>query len=239
MNELLFAVLIAERKRLPQALEAYRESGIPLHLVSLGRGTASSERMDMLGMDDAQKGVGFSVMTKDKWKAVKRRLVHELRIDVPGTGIAFTVPLSAVGGKTALRLLTRNMEFTLGEEESVLKETRYELIVAVCEQGYSEKVMDAAKLGGAGGGTVIRAKGTGVQNTEKFMGISLATEKDVILIVSRSEKKAAIMASILKDAGPDSRAKAICFSLPVTDTAGMRLSEEETEEEENASETEE
>ena len=230
MDSLFFSVLIVERQRLTAALEAYKKNLIPLHLVTLGRGTASNELMDMLGMDDAQKGVGFSVMTEEKWKAVKKSLVRDLKIDVPGTGIAFTVPLSSVGGKTALRLLTQNMDFTL-KEESVLKETKYELIVAFCEQGYSEQVMDAAKLAGAGGGTVIRSKGTGVQSTEKFMGISLANEKDTILIVTRTEKKNAIMTSILKNAGPDSRAKGVCFSLPVTDTAGMRLSDEEEAEE--------
>lgn len=225
MSALFFTVFIAERKKLPLFLEAHKKNGIPLNLVTLGRGTASNERLDMLGMEDAEKAVGFSVMTEEKWLDVKKILQNEIQIDIPGRGIAFTVPLSSVAGKTALRLITQNMEFTKGSEGE-LKNTKYELILAICEQGYSEKVMDAARKAGAGGGTVIRCKGTGIQNAEKFMGISLSSEKDTIFIVTKTQKKNEIMTSIIKEAGPDQRAKAIVFSLPVTDTAGLRLSEE-------------
>jgi hypothetical protein len=40
------------------------------------------------------------------------------------------------------------------------------------------------------------------------------------------------MQAIVKEAGPETRAKAIVFSLPVTDTAGLRLSEDHDEENE-------
>lgn len=226
MSTLLFAVYIAERKRLPEFLEAYKRNAIPLNLVTLGRGTASNERLDLLGMDDAEKAIGFSVLTEEKWLSIKKILQNEVKIDIPGRGIAFTVPMSSVGGKTALRLITQNMDFQKGDEGE-MKDTKYELILAICEQGYSEKVMDAARKAGAGGGTVIRSKGTGIQNAEKFMGISLASEKDTIFIVTKTQAKNDIMTSIIKEAGPDSRAKAIVFSLPVTDTAGLRLRDEE------------
>ena len=86
--------------------------------------------------------------------------------------------------------------------------------------------MDAARKAGAGGGTVIRARGTGVHSAEQFLGITLTGEKDMIFIVSRTEGKKAIMEAILQEAGPGSRARAVAFSLPVTDTAGLRLIEE-------------
>ena len=228
MSRLYFAVAIAQRRLLPKFLDAFRTCAVPFQNVTLGRGTASSERLDMLGIEDAEKGVLLSVLTDGVWLQLKKKLVRDIRIDVPGTGIAFTIPLSSVGGRTAMRLFTRGTDFEK-EEEAVLKETKYELISAVCEQGYSVTVMDAAKKAGAGGGTVIRSKGTGVAAAEKFMGITLASEKDTILIVTRAAVKNAIMTSILKEAGPESRAKAICFSLPVTDTAGLRLQEEDEE----------
>ena len=230
MSRLYFTVAIAERRRLPRFLDAFKKARVPFQNVTLGRGTASSELLDMLGVADAEKGVVLAVAPEESWRALRRILTRDLRIDVPGKGIAFTVPLSSVGGRTSLRLLTRGTDYE-PEEETVLKDTKYELIVAVCEQGYSETVMDAAKKAGAGGGTVIRSKGTGVAAAETFMGITLASEKDTILIVTKTAGKNAIMQAILQEAGPASRAKAICFSLPVTDTAGLRLSEDEDEEE--------
>ena len=52
-----------------------------------------------------------------------------------------------------------------------MKDTRYELLVVIANQGYSELVMDAARKAGAGGGTVIHAKGTGLELAEQFLGV--------------------------------------------------------------------
>ncbi len=230
MNGLVFAVCITQRGKFAALAGICKKCVIPYNLVALGRGTAGGELMSLLGMEDAEKAICFSVMTAAGWKTYKKMLQNELQLDLPGAGVAFTVPLAAVAGKTALRVLTHNTDYERGDE-SELKNTAYELIVAVCEQGYSEKVMEAAKKGGAGGGTVIRARGTGVHTAEQFLGITLTGEKDMIFIVSRTAGKKAIMEAIVREAGPETRAKAIAFSLPVTDTAGLRLLEPEEESE--------
>jgi len=49
--------------------------------------------------------------------------------------------------------------------------------------------MDAARSAGAGGGTVIHANGTGMESARKFLGVSLAAEKEIIFIVTRTEEK--------------------------------------------------
>jgi len=107
-----------------------------------------------------------------------------------------------------------------------LKDTVHELIVVIANQGNIEVVMDAARGAGAYGGTVIHAKGTGMEQAEKFMGVSIAAEKEMIFIVAKKEQKNDIMKAIMEQAGIETEAKAIVFSLPVTDTAGLRLLEE-------------
>ena len=86
--------------------------------------------------------------------------------------------------------------------------------------------MDAAREACAYGGTVIHARGTGMEKAEQFMGVSLAAEKEMIFIVAKKEQKNDIMKAIMEKAGVESRAKSIVFSLPVTDTAGLRLMED-------------
>ena len=66
-----------------------------------------------------------------------------------------------------------------------------------------------------------------MQKAEQFLGFSLATEKEMILIVVKNFDKNAIMKAIMEKAGLESKAKSIVFSLPVTETAGMRLVEDE------------
>ena len=101
----------------------------------------------------------------------------------------------------------------------------HELIVAILNEGQSDFVMDAARSAGAGGGAVLHAKGTGSGRAEKFFGVTLADEKDVVYIVARSEEKAAIMKAIKENAGPGTPAGAICFSLPISSVAGLRSGE--------------
>ena len=95
----------------------------------------------------------------------------------------------------------------------------------VANEGRTDQVMNAARAAGATGGTVLHGKGTGSQN-KKFYNVSIAAEKEVILMVAQNDRKAAIMQSVLHHAGPDSEAGAILFSLPVSEVAGFGLMED-------------
>ena len=106
-----------------------------------------------------------------------------------------------------------------------MKDTRYELLLVIANQGYTGTIMDAARAAGAGGGTVIHAKGTGMEGAAKFLGVELVNEKELVLIVARTPEKNRIMKAIMD--GADKKAGAIVFSLPVTDTAGLRLLDDE------------
>ena len=140
------------------------------------------------------------------------------------------MPVSSIGGKRELLFLLDNQDFEKGEE-TVLKDTEHELLIVIANQGYNEMVMDAARSAGAAGGTVLHARGTGMKRAEKFFGVSLVSEKELVLIVTKTENKNAIMQAVMQKAGMDTKAKAIVFSLPVTDTAGLRLIEEEAADE--------
>lgn len=216
---------IVDRTRLPEFAALFQEGGVEMNFVALGRGTATSEHLNLLGLDDSEKAVILSVVTGEKWKLLKKGMTNRIRIDIPGTGISLVIPLSSVGGRRELELLTEGQNYVRGEE-STMKETAKEMLVVICNQGYAEVVMDAAKAAGARGGTVIHAHGTGQKKAEKFLGISLASEKDIIYIVMPTKEKNTIMQAIMKEAGLETNAKAIVFSLPVTDTAGLRLTED-------------
>ena len=226
MSEVYMMVTNTDRKDDASFLEFYKEKNADAQIVTLGRGTANSEVLDYLGLEDAEKTVSLCVVTDTVWRTLKRGLRQKFQIDVPGTGIAFIVPVSSIGGKRELLFLLENQNFEKGEE-TTLKDTAHELLVVIANQGYNEMVMDAARSAGAAGGTVLHAKGTGMKRAEKFLGVSIVSEKELVLIVTKTENKNAIMRAVMEKAGMETKAKAIVFSLPVTDTAGLRLIEEE------------
>ena len=222
MSELYMMVTITNRKYMSKFAALYRENQIEVGTVSLGMGTASSSILDYMGLEDDEKSICFHFVTEATWKKVKKGLQNQLRIDVPGTGIAFTIPMSSIGGKRELGFLIQGQEF-VREEEGTLKETKHELIVAIANYGYNTQVS------GATGGTVLHGKGVGMKRAEQFLGVSLVSEKEVIFIVAKSEQKNAIMSAIMEKAGLTSKAGTIVFSLPVTSTAGLRILEDEEE----------
>ncbi len=225
MGKLCLMTTIINRNQSKKYLNLYKEENIQVMFLTLGEGTASGAVLDYLGLEATEKAVVFTVLDESSFVKVKKDLQKKLQIDAPGGGIAFIIPLSSIGGKKTLQFLTASQEFQK-EEESVLKDTVYELIIVISNQGYIELVMDAARGAGAYGGTVIHAKGTGMEQAEKFMGVSLAAEKEMIFIVAKKNQKNEIMKAVMEQAGLQSKAKSIVFSLPVTDTAGLRLLED-------------
>ena len=224
MNELYWMVTIADRNKIKRYLSVYEECGISVTFNAVGYGTAAGEMLEYFGLEESEKAVILAIVTDESWRQAKKLLERRLQIDVPGTGIAFAVPMSAIGGKKALYFLTDGQNYEKGEE-STLKDTKYELLVVIANQGYTNQIMDAARAEKAGGGTVIHAKGTGIERAEKFLGVSLVKEKEMVFIVVRRDIRDDIVKAIMEEAGLRSKAQAIAFSLPVSSVAGMRLVE--------------
>lgn len=222
MSDICLMTTIVDRSNSKKYFDFYKQEELHVMYVTMGHGTARGDILDYLGLEASEKTVAFHFLELGNWKTVKRDLQKKLQIDAPGEGIAFLVPLSSIGGKRTLQFLLEKKELP-EREESTLKDTTYELIIAIADQGNLELVMDAARGAGAYGGTVIHAKGTGMEYAEKYLGVTIAAEKEMIFIVTKKEQKNGIMKAIMEQAGMDSTAKTVVFSLPVTDTAGLRL----------------
>ena len=229
MSEFSLMITITNKINAERFQRLYNEFGATVSFISYGAGTATASFLNAFGLERAEKAILHTVIVDDLFPKLRRELERRFVIDVPGTGIVFLTPLSAVGGKRQLDLLTGSQQFLKGEE-TTLKKTEQELIIVISNQGYSETIMNAARSAKAGGGTVIHAKGTG-KKTEKFFGFVLAEEKEMHYIVVPTENRDAVMRAIMDQAGLQTKAHAICFALPVTAVAGMRLINLQQEEE--------
>lgn len=99
----------------------------------------------------------------------------------------------------------------------------FELVITIVNRGFADEVMDAAREAGATGGTVLYARGTGTHEAEKFFGITIQPEKEVVLVLANREQRNPIMKSICKDVGLNSAGHGISFSLPVDEVVGAAL----------------
>lgn len=222
--ELYFVISILDRDRRKAQEKIYRALGLPLTLTVLGRGTAHPEHLSIRGLTATEKAILSTVADRETAARLIRKTKEEMYIDIPGNGIMMAVPLKSVGGAGTMAAMTGHEPAASGKPEMVFP---YELIYVILNEGFSDEVMDAAREAGAGGGTVIAAKGTGIRQAKIFSGMTISNEKEIILIVAKAGDKAAIMQAILEKAGPDFPAGAICFSLPVSKVAGLRVLEDE------------
>ena len=199
---------------------------LPQTVTLLGHGTAVQSMLDLLGIESTEKRVIMTVANPEKTRKFIKEMRRQVYIGIPGHGIIMAVPIKSVGGGKTLAYLN-NGEQQPARYTPELSD-RYELIVIVANEGRTDQVMNAARAAGATGGTVLHGKGTGSQN-KKFYNVSIAAEKEVFLMVAPSDRKAAIMQSVLHHAGPDSDAGAVLFSLPVSEVAGFGLMDEAAE----------
>ena len=222
--ELYYVMTILDRSRRAEQEKIYESLGLKAVLTMFGRGTATQEHLSMRGLHPTEKAVMATVADRDTTKKLIMQTKIRLFIDIPGNGVMVVIPIKSVGGAQTLAYLTNNKP---ADQQKPQMTFDYELIYVILNEGHSDEVMDAARSAGATGGTVIAAKGTGIKQAEKFRELSLANEREVVLIVAKASAKAAIMRAIIEKAGAQTKAGAICFSMPISQVAGLRLLEED------------
>ncbi len=192
MRAIYFLITIIKRDYCEAYITFYERRGLAAIFSTPCNGTAQRKMLDYLGIEKTEKAMLFSMVSDEVKKSLMHDLVYEMDIDVPGNGIALTVPVGSIGGTLSMKYLTEGQVIKISEENE-MKEAPYELIVAITDQGNTELVMDAARSANAKGGTVIHAKGTSTEHAEKFFGVSIADEKEIVFIVARNQDKNGIM----------------------------------------------
>ena len=176
--ELYCVISITDRIAAADILRICHDLDLSFTLTNLGRGTATSEHLNLNDLESSEKTVVSAFADGEDMRKMLRLAKIRLFMDIPGNGIMMAIPVKSVGGTKTLSFLT---------------------------------------------------KGTGHKKAVKFFGVSLAEEKDMIYIVSPASKKAKIMNAIEKAAGTETDAGAFCFSLPISEVAGLRKFDGETD----------
>jgi nitrogen regulatory protein PII len=102
-----------------------------------------------------------------------------------------------------------------------MAQSNYQLIITIVNSGYSDDVMDAARECGAPGGTIVSGRGTARQEAEKAFNILIHPEKDIIFILTTSDKTETILHAIYQKVNLDTLGQGISFACPVDQVVGM------------------
>lgn len=102
-----------------------------------------------------------------------------------------------------------------------MKTEKYEVIFAIVNSGYAEDVMDVAREHGVRGGTILNARGAVNEDAAAFFGITIHSEKEILMMVIEKNIKTKVMNAIYDKMEMSKQSKGIVFSLPVSDVAGI------------------
>ena len=214
-------ITVVDRGRSDKVISVCDEAGVPLHMVSLGHGTARTEMLDLLGLGETSKDIVLSLTPQSNLYALLELLADRMNMRYPGKGISFAIPLNSVSARMYRALTETENPDTERMSTDMACPGKYELVVALTNRGYTDLIMDAARQVGAHGGTVLNTRGLGSEEVEQVLGISIQAEKELVFLVVPSEKRQDVMQAISHEAGLKTPAKGIVLSLPVSHAIGL------------------
>ena len=137
--------------------------------IILGNGTSPNGVAQLLGFGSSGKDITFSIVSDE----IKEKVISEIS--------SVTAEKKHFGVMFALNV-TQFMKCGAisGGKEMADENTTHQMITVIVNKGYAEDAMAAARKAGAGGGTIIGARGTAKPGDATFFGMEIVPEKDML-----------------------------------------------------------
>ena len=169
---------------------AAKQAGADGGTILMGKGTASNSVLQLLGLGDTGKDITMNIVRSDICREVCSKIEETCLTKKAHFGVLFTLDVrdfirAGAGGSST----EKNIQ---GEKTM----ENYEMINIIVNKGYAEDAMAAARKAGAGGGTIIGARGTAREGDATFFGVDIVPEKEMLMILVPAEKKTQVVAAV-------------------------------------------
>ncbi|MBF0623309.1 MAG: P-II family nitrogen regulator [Magnetococcales bacterium] len=98
---------------------------------------------------------------------------------------------------------------------------RFKLIVAIVRTNLTDRIVAAAKKAGATGATLIPARGTGIHEARTFFGLSLETQRDVVMFLLEEPICQAVLDTVREAGEFHKPGTGIAFLLDLDQVVGL------------------
>ncbi len=160
--------------------------------IIMARGTAQSNIIQLLGLGDTSKDIAYVIVDDSIYEDVRSEIILRTENKKKSFGVLFSVDL----GEFIKAGDAESKAATLAAGGNMANEDSYQMINVIVNKGYADDAMAAARKAGAGGGTIMSARGTAKEGDAKFLGMEIVPEKDLLMIVVPTEKAPQIVQAI-------------------------------------------
>jgi len=181
--------------------------------ILMGRGTAENSIIQLLGLGDTSKDIAYIVVDESISGEVITK-IKEASSNKKHFGVLFSIN---VGDFIKSGTPTTSNPSETSKGDTKMADNSYEMINVIVNKGYAEDAMAAARKAGAGGGTIINARGTAKEDDSKFFGFEIVPEKEMLIILVPSEKKQDILNAISELPCLSKAGSGIVFCNPAND----------------------
>lgn len=191
-----------------------KELGVAGGTIVLAKGTIKNPLLNFLSLHDERKEIvfmGADNLTADR---VLSELDRIYTFAKPNHGIVFTTATRRTVGTGLKRQLVQT-------EEQRSDKVVYQLIMTIVNRGKASQVIDAATEAGSKGGTIINARGSGIHEQAKLFNMDIEPEKEMVLILAKTDVVDAIVESIRIKLEIDKPGQGIIFIQDVYRTLGI------------------
>jgi Nitrogen regulatory protein PII len=185
--------------------------------VSLGRGTIQNRILEFLQINETRKEFVSMIVESNLADEAIQGISKDMAFAKPNHGIAFSHSLAEIiinGDRKCCEKDTTNT--------SEVKKTMYNAIYVIVEKGNAEDVVEAATKAGARGATILNARGSGIENAQKFFALEIEPEKEKILIIAKVEQKNQIVEAINTHLEVETPGSGIVYVLEVNEAYGLQ-----------------
>lgn len=175
------------------------------------KGTVHERILNLIGVSNSDRSFVQGMFTKKRLEDVMEEAKNTFHLDQPGHGILFVK-------KPRTTMIADNNCYPESEEQNM---TNQVLITVITNYGETQQLIDVARINGARGATILKGHGTVSEDAQKFFGIAIEPEKEMILMIVNKDIEEKVMKAIHEAGKFEQASNGIVFSQELSHTLGI------------------
>jgi nitrogen regulatory protein PII len=98
---------------------------------------------------------------------------------------------------------------------------KFSVLVAILADDLEDKAIDVAKQSGAGGVTIVDARGIGANEKKTFFGLTYEGSQSVLIFVLEKKLSLAVMKNLTRELDLKTNSRGVVFTVPLEHIAGI------------------